>query len=927
MNKWQRKLLAFLHDPPHKALDIQGHEQARNTFITQAGFDSAAAIQWMDKQADWWASAADRFAAFDSRLQSPFGGADHPFKHPLGGSELDIPEFPTPEQLGETIQTVQPHGSGLLDAFKDDERDRVNFFLHWRRWPVEAAQKDWRSAFQPADTRLPDHPIWLHNSVTSALQGCDGKPAFLMLQLGPVQEFIAQARSTRDLWSGSYLLSWLVAHAIKAVTDTCGPDAVIYPFLRAQPLFDLLHRDIYEKIPFGTDTMWTRLKQHEREMLVPNFPNKFLAVVPSEQAAELAQAAAKAAQVELVRIAGASWNWIHERHPLQDSWRSRFDLQIGQFLQITWQTLPWEDFQSLEKHRPQNSRDWKSVDYVLDKFAAFGGKAAKDLKEIRKLGSPYEWNTGFVWPYHYAQADRLLAARRNTRDFDPWMLDEKGRPLDEHLVGTPKDTFSGKEEIIGSEKWWEDAREHNELRFVFRSSDRLGAVNLVKKVWHKAYLAQKDGWNLDVRKVLDFESVPGVAAGWWRKQLVAKMQNDGAIWSSFVALIPEIEKAAPAVGLEIRHPENERKFVEQNDPEIFFAETWREACPEVARQIAKFLDSSHLSAPPKYVAVLALDGDEMGKWMSGEKTPPLTGQFSKEACDKFGAPMKDVNRPLSPSYHLQFSEALANFSLYLARPVVEHFGGQLIYAGGDDVLAMVPAAQALDCAEALRAGFQGQKRLEQLVPGRFEVQGTNGGFIELKQPKAEQPSWRLIVPGPRADVSCGIAIGHIKSPLQGLVRAAQEAEKRAKKKTEQGGLGRSAFAVTIYKRSGETMEWGAKWKSGALELYRAFLARTLSGDVFGKFAYALDELIGPYRNDGALKDAEGFDIKAVIPLELERVLDRQITSKEQKKKKDIAEELRGRGRVYLAALPASRAAQDFPQLFKTAAFIHRGERE
>jgi len=30
-NFWQRKLLAFLHDPPHKAQDVAGHEQARET--------------------------------------------------------------------------------------------------------------------------------------------------------------------------------------------------------------------------------------------------------------------------------------------------------------------------------------------------------------------------------------------------------------------------------------------------------------------------------------------------------------------------------------------------------------------------------------------------------------------------------------------------------------------------------------------------------------------------------------------------------------------------------------------------------------------------------------------------------------------------------------------------------------------------------
>lgn len=29
----------------------------------------------------------------------------------------------------------------------------------------------------------------------------------MKVQVGPVQEFIAQARSTRDMWAGSYLLS------------------------------------------------------------------------------------------------------------------------------------------------------------------------------------------------------------------------------------------------------------------------------------------------------------------------------------------------------------------------------------------------------------------------------------------------------------------------------------------------------------------------------------------------------------------------------------------------------------------------------------------------------------------------------------------------------------------------------------------------
>jgi hypothetical protein len=177
----------------------------------------------------------------------------------------------------------------------------------------------------------------------------------------------------------------------------------------------------------------------------------------------------------------------------------------------------------------------------------------------------------------------------------------------------------------------------------------------------------------------------------------------------------------------------------------------------------------------------------------------------------------------------------------------------------------------------------------------------------------------LIVPGPRAEASVGIAIGHMHAPLQGLVRAAQAAERRAK-----GPLGRGAFAVTVFKRSGETAEWGAKWTSGALELYREFMARTLGGEVSGKFAYALDELIRPYRKTGSLETVADFDIKKVIPLELDRVLDRQIDLPD---KKSVADALRESALAYLDKLDKDRAAEDFPMLFKIVAFIQRGERE
>ncbi|MDR1817053.1 MAG: hypothetical protein LBR07_02520, partial [Puniceicoccales bacterium] len=65
----------------------------------------------------------------------------------------------------------------------------------------------------------------------------------LRFQIGPVQDFIAAARSTRDLWSGSYLLSWLVAHGVKVARQTTAGATkvdVIYPAIEKQPLLDVL---------------------------------------------------------------------------------------------------------------------------------------------------------------------------------------------------------------------------------------------------------------------------------------------------------------------------------------------------------------------------------------------------------------------------------------------------------------------------------------------------------------------------------------------------------------------------------------------------------------------------------------------------------------------------------------------------------------
>lgn len=967
---WRHKLLAFLHDPPTKPLDIVAHTQVRETLIRQAGLEIGDMADF-EKHADWIAAGADRFPFPDhkkSGLKSAFtGGTDSPFRHPLGMSDFDgfTPLFPSAYEAEDIIQTVQ---KGIhLESIPEPDRAWANFFLHWRRWPVEAAFQDSRTVFLPADTRIPDHTVWCHNSLVSALQGClenGGKPAFLLFQLGPVQEFIAQARSTRDLWSGSYLLSWLTGHAVKAVTDCLGPDHVIFPSLRGIPLFDLLHKEkLYDIAGYkGTDgsddTLWERMGLSHEDILTPALPNRFLALVPSgERGVKVANQAESAARQALEAIADDCWEWFAEEgHPLEDTWRGRFDQQIKSFLNIAWHVTPWseippkhqiEQFLTIQNPAPQGAVILSDLYRLATRDIPKAGHADERCVKNGELTAP-----GFTWPYEYARAARSLDARRQLRDFEPWPLDHSG---------SPKDSLSGKEEIIGNEKWWEVVTQKCPLAYHFRSRDRFGAVNLCKKVWHVAHLKKRFG--LDVKDSLAFESVPGVAAGQWRLEQLRRVKEDQRFCNHLIKLREAVTHHSSEVAIEIKSPRNTHdleKWLAKNDPEIFREATWEEnqnGFPENdVAEVLTLLRERHaidgknqrlLPPPPSSFAVLALDGDEMGKWIGGENTPELFGQLSGEAREyfaKLGVENRlDVPRPVSPAYHLQFSEALANFALYLARPVVAHFGGQLIYAGGDDVLAMLPASEALRCAQALRLAFRGEKRLCEKVPDKFEVFGTQGGFVKLQSSAKGQPTWPLIVPGPRADVSVGIAMAHAHSPLQNVVRAAQAAEKRAKNR-----YGRKAFAVTLYKRSGETIEWGAQWSSGALDAYDAFLD-CWRGDpgrqpfLSGGFPHALVGLLNPYELEGSAarngtpgrrEDLAGFPFQEVILRELSHVLQRQADktafangnpqkSDNQKRRDDFIEKTK----LWLANLCAKgeRPLPDFANLFRVAAFLERGE--
>ncbi len=850
---WECKLMALLHDSPDKCFDIAGHERLAASFQQGAGFTDeeernriAAAV----KAADHFASAAERFVFPKRKCATTFTGRPgESFVHPLASSQFEV---------GGDIRSRSGHIheilKGAVNGISEDDW-RKKHFLYWRRWLENAVSSDKSYAkdlaFLPADTRIPDHSIWNHMTVTSALAGCmekgKVKPALLLFQLGPVQDFIAQARSTRDLWSGSYLLSWLMGHAMKAVSDQVGPDAVIFPNLRGNGIFDVLHREeiygsLYADGKGGKDTLWDRMMEEKgrdhagRWLLTPTLPNRFLAVVPVDRAEALAKAAEEAIRSELTAIGEAVWSWVVQKAGVRsEGWKARWDAQISAFPQTAWAYQPWlgrEECLAAIKELPaaadENDPPYKRLCDMLALGEADLPEADRDARYYTNESKTKLRGSGILWSAHYALVDAKLAARRNTRDFTAW---NNGSP--ESAV---KDSLSGKEECVGDEAFWRQLAEEDEK--LFTKSHCYGAMNLIKRLWCRSdkvpYLRDKLGIKEgQMGMALSFDSVPEIAA----KNLKSKISN---------------------------------------------------------------------SSNP-YVAILAMDGDDMGKWVSGVKTPALLAQLSASAQAYLEPILKAkgktaIRRLLTPSYHLQFSEALANFATHLAGLVVEAHDGQLIYAGGDDVLAMLPASKAIECAEALRALFRGESPRNH---NRYPLAVTQPGYV------VADSGIPLIVPGASADASVGIAIGHQNAPLQMLVCEARNAEKHAKKHYE-----KSALAVSLYKRSGEIINWGCKWDSVALELMRSVTDLAAADKLSGRFPYALAGLLKPYALHGAMPD-----MAEVIKLEFRHVLSHQGIAL-QTPEADALVTLADR---YLEQTAAH--LEDFIGLFMTETFINRNRGE
>ncbi|WP_195572551.1 type III-B CRISPR-associated protein Cas10/Cmr2 [Paenibacillus sp. 1001270B_150601_E10] len=471
----------------------------------------------------------------------------------------------------------------------------------------------------------------------------------MLCSIGPVQEFIAQARRTRDLWFGSYLLSELSKEAALQLAR------------------------------YG-------------ELVFPRLINEYMNI----------DGFSGSAQGEL-RVANKLLAIVVTADPQKVAWQVRQSV-----------TNKWLDYAHKAKKLLGSSINQGMWD-----------RQVKDLIEFQAVWVPLSNDNQYRETV--ARAEQILAARKTLRDF-------KQHELGNNLFGEKKSSLdSGRESVLYPEK------ADIYMRYGIGEKEALDAISVVKRL----------SFHLTKRKD-HFPSVCEAAFKPFRKSL---MLNDEAhqyvkeyyltLRSRFKNRLAFEDNDIDRYDFRLFYKSSIEDYIDNYVAEKgltpMLADEKQEVLSFFKDQLDKLYQKLMIAGVQftPYYAFLLADGDRMGE---------LLGR------------MKNVNE------HRRLSETLSQFALS-AEKIVHNHDGELIYSGGDDIMAYAPLDQCLELSNQLRQAFQ--LAMEQIVP-ESNIKPT---------------------------LSIGIAIVHMREPLEDVRRFAKQAERMAK-------INKDELSIIYQKRSG-----------------------------------------------------------------------------------------------------------------------------
>ena len=915
MTDWNKKLAAWLHDPAEKALilmrDAAGHEGGTVARLyAELGLSRAD----FDARADHLAAAADR----PQWPRKEDGGRYQAFEqvrfdrqpelvHPLSGRRLKL--GPLTDDIA--IEPIKAASVDHLRGFIHPGDPKSTFLAFWRFGPELGRMAPevgvlWEQL--PADTRVPDHTIWSHVDTVAALHtalagDADGpdQPALLVMSLGPVQGFIRQARSGADLWAGSHLLSSLMGVALATLAERLGPDAVLFPALRGTPAIDrwLIERDeaanpaggrfraLFEKI--GAPLL--KNASDANPLFSASLPNKFVAIVPSRQVRDIAARITAAVRAQALDWARQAAQRVFDEAgmDMMPVTRAQIDEQMRDFPEVSWAAATWpvgKDAQALDAAAGQVRAGLHAVHPKLAEAGVFSPAIWDVLRRTVDLDGIKFWtpNTGILYPAVYELADRAAAAAKAVRPFAATTQHGHRCTLtgEHEWLTHDRDLLrSGRRDRATQSVWGRLVRKRPGW---VKRGEHLGTRATLKRLWPVLFAEQVGaflGLPEDRRVRRYMVSTHALAASTSIERLLAEHEAGGLHESQIRALhelterpgqpaLDQVALPARLVRQLYRLPDELARALRRL-PAALEADESDEAgdsgkagesrpvqADRAGRADGRLLRELFGNAPPEaYYAIIKLDGDRMGSWISGG-----AGTYQPTFADSWHSQVAQAasgmaasnpalkrylqtRRPGSPARHGAISQALGQFSTRVARYVVEDcFKGKLLYAGGDDVLALVAVDDLPDAMQLLRLAYSGIA--PDAAMGLDEHVGTlrAGGAARQRRLLLRDGfgllDGRLLqLMGEHATASMGAVIAHHMAPLSMVLRRVGEAEHRAK------DAGRDSFCLRVLKRGGGevslTSHWWGRGEAGpdvsrsALALLRE-LAAALAGTSFSRGA-------------------------------------------------------------------------------------------
>lgn len=575
-------------------------------------------------------------------------------------------------------------------------------------------------------------------------------PVALRIKIGPVQGFIRQARRTRDLWAGSFLLSWLAGKAMAAAQAAGG--TITLPALK-------------------DDVMWTALTagqgtQTKGGPSIATLPNQFT-VAQSDNAEAIAKAATEAVRDAWKSLADAVWNAFLKNIPDGVDTRAIWNRQIDTFWRVTWSVGDDAAADGRGHWRfpctypPEEGGDHCSMmgDYQeLSGYVRARDKAqAQDnfWNEVRSSICQQIYGDGTKGTLELGPSERLCAIALVKRLFPLLPLDV----LQECIGWLPL------------QQGWD--HEHTAARRLrkYPSTAFMAAIPwLLQTIEHQGPNGESGltAARTFHQTVLSIVQRPGAADPDSDESTVdtdprlTQAENETRLYPSWPGPLPQFFALDGTLffedGIARRQEELRRNrdggattSIRENEssPTRELQDALRHlqkaTAPEGGRRQRKMLKAS-----PHY-ALLRMDGDNIGK---------LLDAGMGEAV----------------------SQALATF-IQTAQDILNEGFGLPLYLGGDDVLALLPLHTALPVAEKLRLAF-----LKAVDPLTADKQS----------------------PCPAPTLSGGLVFAHYTTPLGQVLDLSKELLDHDAKAIN----GRDSLAMAVLKSSGEAARWVTKWKRG-----------------------------------------------------------------------------------------------------------------